>query len=257
MRWRRWWRSVDVWDGPEGQPTIYHGHTLTGELLVRDVLTDVIKPYAFKATPYPLILSIENHLGREQQAILASLLVEILGGISFLLSLSLFLSLEFRSSYDAILDGLERLCDDDIVLFIVIHAPRFQICCALWMFPKWKNCRLPNNYGTRSSLKPRNLSVPTIRPHRQLMERTRNRLLCYPKKHRNQQSSGMETTTNRSRKRTLLYPPTTETIRSILGQVFPAGHNICLRTYLLPIDGRTGSQVFVRHGQHMWGRKVR
>lgn len=71
---------MDIHDGPDGMPVIYHGKTLTSLLLVRDVLTDVIKPNAFKTNPYPLILSLENHLGQEQQAVLAELISEILGG---------------------------------------------------------------------------------------------------------------------------------------------------------------------------------
>ena len=74
--------AVDVWDGPDGEPIITHGQTLTGTLFVRDVLTDVIKPRAFQASPYPLILSIENHLSVPQQDALAGLLDDILGGNS-------------------------------------------------------------------------------------------------------------------------------------------------------------------------------
>jgi len=73
---------VDVWDGSNGEPVIYHGHTLTRSLLVKDVLTDAIKPFAFKASQYPLILSIENHLSADQQDILAKYFKDILSGNS-------------------------------------------------------------------------------------------------------------------------------------------------------------------------------
>ena len=72
--------TVDVWDGPDGEPVIYHGHTLTTTLLTKDVLVDVIKPYAFQVNQFPLILSIENHLSIEQQDVLADQLTDILAG---------------------------------------------------------------------------------------------------------------------------------------------------------------------------------
>lgn len=74
--------TVDLWDGPDGQPVIYHGHTLTGSVPVKDVLNDAIRPYAFKTSPYPLILSFENHLSEEQQIVLATQIKESIGGIS-------------------------------------------------------------------------------------------------------------------------------------------------------------------------------
>lgn len=39
--------ELDCWDGPNGDPIVYHGHTLTSKVLFRDVI-EVIKKYAFK-----------------------------------------------------------------------------------------------------------------------------------------------------------------------------------------------------------------
>lgn len=39
--------EVDCWDGSDGEPTVYHGHTLTSKILFKDVITTV-KEYAFK-----------------------------------------------------------------------------------------------------------------------------------------------------------------------------------------------------------------
>lgn len=72
---------VDLWDGPDGDPIIVHGRTLTSEVMLKDVLNDAIKPYAFKTSPYPLILSLECHLSDKQSRRLAFLLKDILGGI--------------------------------------------------------------------------------------------------------------------------------------------------------------------------------
>lgn len=73
---------VDLWDGPDGEPIIVHGHTFTSSITVIDVLKNAVKPYAFKVTPYPLILSLENHLSSKQKIRLAELLTTILGGLS-------------------------------------------------------------------------------------------------------------------------------------------------------------------------------
>ena len=72
---------MDCWDGADGEPVIYHGWTLTSKLLFKDVLTDAIKPYAFSTSPYPLILSIENHCSREQQDRMAELFRSVLGDL--------------------------------------------------------------------------------------------------------------------------------------------------------------------------------
>ncbi|XP_068245715.1 1-phosphatidylinositol 4,5-bisphosphate phosphodiesterase delta-4-like isoform X3 [Palaemon carinicauda] len=71
--------ELDLWDGDDGEPIIYHGHTLTTKITLADVLKDGIKPYAFEASPYPVILSIENHLSLEQQRVMVKLMQDILG----------------------------------------------------------------------------------------------------------------------------------------------------------------------------------
>ncbi|XP_075527977.1 1-phosphatidylinositol 4,5-bisphosphate phosphodiesterase delta-1-like isoform X1 [Dermacentor variabilis] len=70
--------ELDVWDGPDNDPIVYHGYTLTTKILFRDVLESV-KQYAFKESQYPVILSLENHCTLEQQKVMAKHLVEMLG----------------------------------------------------------------------------------------------------------------------------------------------------------------------------------
>ncbi|XP_035266182.1 1-phosphatidylinositol 4,5-bisphosphate phosphodiesterase delta-4-like [Anguilla anguilla] len=70
--------ELDCWDGSNGEPIIYHGHTFTSKILFKDVIIAVEK-YAFRASEYPLILSMENHCGVEQQAVMAQHLQRILG----------------------------------------------------------------------------------------------------------------------------------------------------------------------------------
>uniref|UniRef100_A0A8C2I2S1 Phosphoinositide phospholipase C n=1 Tax=Cyprinus carpio TaxID=7962 RepID=A0A8C2I2S1_CYPCA len=69
--------ELDCWDG-EKDPVIYHGHTLTSKVPFSEVLK-VIAEYAFRTSPYPLILSLETHCCVEQQTIMAQQLHSILG----------------------------------------------------------------------------------------------------------------------------------------------------------------------------------
>ena len=57
--------ELDCWDGEDGYPIIFHGHTLTSKINFVDVVRG-IHDNAFIASPYPLILSVENHCSREQ-----------------------------------------------------------------------------------------------------------------------------------------------------------------------------------------------
>ncbi|XP_051850835.1 1-phosphatidylinositol 4,5-bisphosphate phosphodiesterase delta-3 [Antechinus flavipes] len=72
--------ELDCWDGPDGEPIIYHGHTLTSKILFRDVI-HVVRDHAFSQSPYPVILSLENHCGMEQQSTMAHYLRTILGNM--------------------------------------------------------------------------------------------------------------------------------------------------------------------------------
>ncbi|EPY89688.1 1-phosphatidylinositol-4,5-bisphosphate phosphodiesterase delta-3-like protein [Camelus ferus] len=70
--------ELDCWEGPGGEPVIYHGHTLTSKIFFRDVI-QAVRDHAFMLSPYPVILSLENHCGLEQQAAMACHLHTILG----------------------------------------------------------------------------------------------------------------------------------------------------------------------------------
>ncbi|XP_073533872.1 1-phosphatidylinositol 4,5-bisphosphate phosphodiesterase delta-1 isoform X1 [Phyllobates terribilis] len=69
--------ELDCWDGPNGEPVIYHGYTLTSKILFKDVIK-TIKNYAFKTSPYPVIISLENHCTPDQQKTMAKHMKSIL-----------------------------------------------------------------------------------------------------------------------------------------------------------------------------------
>nr|XP_031361462.1 1-phosphatidylinositol 4,5-bisphosphate phosphodiesterase eta-1 [Lonchura striata domestica] len=70
--------EVDCWDGPDGEPVVHHGYTLTSKILFRDV-AETINKYAFIKNEFPVILSIENHCSIQQQKKIAQYLKEIFG----------------------------------------------------------------------------------------------------------------------------------------------------------------------------------
>nr|XP_020509980.1 1-phosphatidylinositol 4,5-bisphosphate phosphodiesterase eta-1 isoform X2 [Labrus bergylta] len=70
--------EVDCWDGPEGEPMVQHGYTLTSKIPFKFVI-ETINKYAFINNQYPVILSIENHCSIQQQKKIAQYLREIFG----------------------------------------------------------------------------------------------------------------------------------------------------------------------------------
>uniref|UniRef100_A0A8C8SCI3 Phosphoinositide phospholipase C n=1 Tax=Pelusios castaneus TaxID=367368 RepID=A0A8C8SCI3_9SAUR len=56
--------EVDCWDGPDGEPVVHHGYTLTSKILFRDVM-EAINKNAFVKNEFPVILSIENHYSKQ------------------------------------------------------------------------------------------------------------------------------------------------------------------------------------------------
>ncbi|KAG8449667.1 hypothetical protein GDO86_016346 [Hymenochirus boettgeri] len=60
--------ELDCWKGkpPEEEPIITHGFTMTTEILFKDVI-EAIAESAFKTSPYPVILSFENHVDSPKQ----------------------------------------------------------------------------------------------------------------------------------------------------------------------------------------------
>ena len=70
--------ELDCHDGDEGMPIIYHGHTLTSKIPFRKVV-ETINENAFVASPFPVILSIENHCSLQQQVKMAQTFISVFG----------------------------------------------------------------------------------------------------------------------------------------------------------------------------------
>lgn len=70
--------ELDCWDGPDGMPVIYHGHTLTTKIKFSEVLL-TIKEHAFVTSEYPVVLSIEDHCSIAQQRNMAQHFKKVFG----------------------------------------------------------------------------------------------------------------------------------------------------------------------------------
>ncbi|KAK5850867.1 hypothetical protein PBY51_001706 [Eleginops maclovinus] len=70
--------ELDCWDGDDGMPVIYHGHTLTTKIPFKDVV-EAVNRSAFVNTDMPVILSIENHCSLPQQRKMAEIFKTVIG----------------------------------------------------------------------------------------------------------------------------------------------------------------------------------
>ena len=69
--------ELDCYNGQEDDIIITHGYTFVTKLKLEDILIE-LKENSFKNSPYPVILSIENHLDRKHQQILSEKLQKYL-----------------------------------------------------------------------------------------------------------------------------------------------------------------------------------
>jgi phosphatidylinositol phospholipase C delta len=70
--------EIDCWDGADGRPIVMHGRTMTSSVLFSDCIK-VINDFAFNASDYPLIISLEVHCNPEQQAAMSEIMKTIFG----------------------------------------------------------------------------------------------------------------------------------------------------------------------------------
>ncbi|NXS93744.1 PLCE1 phosphodiesterase, partial [Jacana jacana] len=70
--------ELDCWDGDDGMPIIYHGHTLTTKISFKEVV-EAIDRNAFVTSDMPVIISIENHCSLPQQRKMADIFKNVFG----------------------------------------------------------------------------------------------------------------------------------------------------------------------------------
>ncbi|XP_045053683.2 1-phosphatidylinositol 4,5-bisphosphate phosphodiesterase epsilon-1 isoform X2 [Desmodus rotundus] len=70
--------ELDCWDGDDGMPIIYHGHTLTTKIPFKEVV-EAIDRSAFINSDLPIIISIENHCSLPQQRKMAEIFKTVFG----------------------------------------------------------------------------------------------------------------------------------------------------------------------------------
>jgi len=57
--------EIDCWDGANGEPEVRHGYTATTTVRFSDVV-HAVADHAFKSSPYPVVVSIEQHCSTAQ-----------------------------------------------------------------------------------------------------------------------------------------------------------------------------------------------
>ncbi|KAK8013459.1 1-phosphatidylinositol 4 5-bisphosphate phosphodiesterase 1 [Apiospora marii] len=70
--------EIDCWDGRDGQPQVQHGYAMTNAISFREVI-NIVHKYAFVASPFPLLVSLEVHCHNAQQVIMSDIMKEIFG----------------------------------------------------------------------------------------------------------------------------------------------------------------------------------
>lgn len=73
--------EIDVWDGDDGEPEVFHGYTLTKEITFKEVIKAIGKE-AFRPDEGiigPVIISLECHAGYEQQKRCVEIMKDVLG----------------------------------------------------------------------------------------------------------------------------------------------------------------------------------
>ncbi|KXS11927.1 PLC-like phosphodiesterase, partial [Gonapodya prolifera JEL478] len=73
--------EIDCFDGPEGEPLVYHKYSITPRIPLRPVV-EAIRVFGFTTSDYPVIVSLElTYLSRKQQTVLARVFREELGDL--------------------------------------------------------------------------------------------------------------------------------------------------------------------------------
>ncbi|KAL9108253.1 MAG: hypothetical protein Q9227_006991 [Pyrenula ochraceoflavens] len=70
--------EIDCWDGSDGRPMVLHGRTMTKAITFQDCIS-VINQYAFQASTFPLIISLEVHCNPEQQSKMVQIMLDTFG----------------------------------------------------------------------------------------------------------------------------------------------------------------------------------
>ncbi len=70
--------ELDCWDGPDDEPIVYHGFTLTSKLRYSDII-EAVKRYGFAKSEFPIILDHELHCTVAQQRTMVKILRRELG----------------------------------------------------------------------------------------------------------------------------------------------------------------------------------
>lgn len=71
--------ELDCWDGPDMNPIIYHGHTLTTKITFEEVIQTIADTAFRGGNPFAVVLSVEMHCSVEQQRVMAEIVTRVRG----------------------------------------------------------------------------------------------------------------------------------------------------------------------------------
>eukprot|EP00397_Hematodinium_sp_SG-2012_P002515 GEMP01002522.1.p1 GENE.GEMP01002522.1~~GEMP01002522.1.p1 ORF type:complete len:906 (+),score=147.99 GEMP01002522.1:67-2784(+) len=69
--------EIDLWDGDK-EPIVTHGHTMCGKIAFEEVIR-AVKKFGFTSSPYPIVLSIEQHCSTKNIEKQGQIMAEVLG----------------------------------------------------------------------------------------------------------------------------------------------------------------------------------
>eukprot|EP01147_Barroeca_monosierra_P002092 gene2092-5146_t len=72
--------EIDIWDGQDGEPEVTHGHTMCTRISFQAVM-QAVADFAFVNSPWPIILSFENHCSPSQMRKIAAYCKSIFGDL--------------------------------------------------------------------------------------------------------------------------------------------------------------------------------
>ena len=90
--------EIDAWDGDDGEPVVTHGHTLVNKISLKSVTKEIFNS-AFITSPYPVIISLENHCSYEQTGKIGEIFQKYLKNVIYQPAVDLLIPEELKYKF--------------------------------------------------------------------------------------------------------------------------------------------------------------